>query len=72
MLGRYLHPLPDCLLPLAKMGQGWVLAVLGLAVEECPAVQVHLQAAIVHRGNGHGDFAAKLTEELCRYPSGLG
>ncbi len=54
------------------MSQGRVLASLGLAVEEGPAVQVHLQPAIIHRGQGYGDLAAKLAEELCRYPSGLG
>ena len=71
-LGGYCCLLPDCLLPLSEMSKGRVLASLGLAVEEGPAVQVHLQPAVIYRGNGNGDLAAKLAEELRRYPSGLG
>ena len=71
-LGGYCYLFPNCLLPLPEISQGRVLASLGLAVKEGPAVQVHLQSAIIYRGEGHSNIAAKLAEELRRYPSGLG
>ena len=72
MLGGYCYLFPDRLLPLSEINQGRVLASLGLAVEKCPAVQVHLQPTVIHRCKCHRNTVAKLAEELRRYPSGLG
>ena len=74
VLGGYCHfyLFPDYLLQLPDLIEAGVVASLGLAVEEGLAVQVYLQASVAHGGNGHGDVAMKLAEELSRYPSGLG
>ena len=41
------------------------------AVEDGLTVQHYLQTALSHRGQGYVQGAAKLCEELGRYPSGL-
>ena len=72
MLDDYCYLLPNCLLQLPDRIKAWVAASLGLAVEEGLAIQIDLQPAIVHGGDGYGEIAFKLCEKLSRYPSGLG